>query len=93
MSKYRIKVEYGDEHVNRYIVQKKRFFGLWWSNCVRVNGELYDYPKRFLKYEDAKKQLESNINWDEKQAKHRAAKKAFKPKYYYPPLPDVEPME
>lgn len=87
MNKYRIKATY-----NMYIVQRKGWF--FWSNCI------YDYAgwdghhisKTFSKYADAKTALEKRLKNDAEFEEYKKKVADFNTRYYYPPLPDEEPV-
>ena len=82
MSEYRIKRTF-----DCYIVQKKGVF--FWHNPFRNFRHQYSIPQTFETYEAAKQFLETQINFD----KRMEARKAFKARYYYPPLPEKEPED
>lgn len=87
MREYRIKRTY-----EGWEVERKGFFG--WKNCVKTRSVLdgrYDTSKTFYSYREAKEQLEHHMKYDGIQDERRQARKAFKIRYYYPPLPDEEP--
>jgi hypothetical protein len=86
MNKYRIKATY-----NRYTVQRKGWF--FWSNCLKEYCRAGDsYPKIFFSYADAKTALEKRLKDDAENEEYMQKVAAFKTRYYYPPLPDEEPV-
>lgn len=89
MSKYRIKRSY-----EGYEVQRKGV--IFWKNCVwrSVGGDpRWEVSKIYNSYEEAKIKLEDLMLYDRVCNERKQARKAHKVRYYYPPLPDVEPTE
>lgn len=86
MNKYRIKATY-----NRYTVQRKGWF--FWSNCLKEYcREGSSFPKTFSNYADAKDALEKRLKNDAEFEEYNQKVAEFKTRYYYPPLPDEEPV-
>jgi hypothetical protein len=86
MIKYRIKATY-----NRYTVQRKGLF--FWSNCLKeYNRDGHGYSKTFSSYEGAKDALEKRLKNDAEFEEYKQKVAAFNTRYYYPPLPDEEPV-
>jgi hypothetical protein len=85
MNKYRIKATY-----NRYTVQRKGW--LFWSNCFKEYHHSHSFPKTFSNYADAKAALENRLKSDAENEEYMQKVAAFKTRYYYPPLPDEEPV-
>jgi hypothetical protein len=86
MNKYRIKATY-----NRYTVQRKGWF--FWSNCLKEYcREGSSFPKTFFNYADAKAALETRLKSDAEFEEYKQKVAAFNTRYYYPPLPDEEPV-
>ena len=89
MMEYRIKKNYGYQ----YNIQKK-FLCFWvdhkkeeWcydSSCYK--------PVSFCNYEDARRFIEDLIAKNIHDRNIKDAMKVYRPKYFYPPLPDKEPM-
>lgn len=86
MNKYRIKLIY-----TRYVVQRKGWF--FWRNCLKThsfNG--FGYSKTFSNYADAKTALEQRMKDDAYLETYKQKVAAFNTRYYYPPLPNEEPV-
>jgi hypothetical protein len=79
MAKYRIKTVYN----GYYQIQRKAGFLLPWEDV--------EYSGWFGNYADAKRRLEQKIKDDKEWEIERKKRAKFKPKFYYPPLPDEEP--
>jgi hypothetical protein len=86
MAKYRIKATY-----KKYIVERKGW--LFWSNCFRqYTFEGCSYEKTFRIYSDAKEALEERLKHDAEIEDYKKKVASFKTCYYYPPLPEEEPL-
>ena len=91
MTKYRIKKDYGP----LYYVQKK-FLWFWWINVVETSYQYYGSEYRttifFGEYEKAKNYIKNKTAEETTDRIKDCARRAFRPKYFYPPLTDKEPM-
>ena len=88
MNKYRIKRTY-----KGYEVERKGL--IFWKNCVyrSVGGDpRWEVAKIYNSYHEAKNELEELMSYDRVRDEREQARKAFKTRYYYPPLPDEEPI-
>jgi len=93
LTKYRIKTDLNFH----YIVQKKFLF--FWMRAKEpffFIGGYYDKYASFDQYRKAKEYIEEKIREEErtrrKKEEYKKAKRSFVTKYFYPPLPDKEPM-
>lgn len=86
MAKYRIKRTFDE-----YVVQKKTLF--FWCNPYREFRRHHGIAKTFKKYDDAKKFLETQMYHDKMVEELKRERGAFKTRYYYPPLPEKEPID